>query len=77
MKEALDQLRGQLNGERIDFGELVILGARHKLRRLRSESEEATSLRRDLADRIRTRGDLGMDVEAADEVKRTGWARPL
>jgi hypothetical protein len=44
VQEALDQLRAKLNGERIDFAELVILGARAKTRRL---PDDAISTRDD------------------------------
>jgi len=76
VKEALDALRAELGSERIDMGELVVLGAHEKSRRLRGNSEQAATLRRRLADRIRRREDLGLDVGAADEVKRAGWIHP-
>lgn len=77
VKEALDALREEMDGDRVDLGELVVLGAREKSRRLRLDSKQAVSLRHELAEKIRRREDLGVDVEAADEVRRTGWARPL
>lgn len=77
VKEALDKLRAELNGERLDLAELVIMGAREKTGRLRVDSEHAMRLRKELADKIRRGDDLGMDIEAADEVKRIGWARPI
>jgi hypothetical protein len=75
VQAALDELRGEL-GEtgRIDFGELVILGADHKVAQLRAAREDIASRRGRLADRIRRR-DLPVDRTAADEVRRTGWAR--
>ncbi len=73
MQEALDELRRELNAERIDFGELVTLGAREKASRLRAERN--AEHRRRLADEIRT-GQLAnlIDPEAADLVRRRGWA---
>ena len=77
VKHALDALRTELNSDRVDLTELVLLGAESKLERLRLGSEESLRLRRDLADRIRRREDLGVDLQAADEVKRVGWAGGL
>lgn len=74
MREALDELRSKLDeGERIDFAELVELGARVKARRIRSEDAATSAARKRLADMIRTRS-LAMHVEvaAADEVKHLG-----
>ena len=75
MQAALDELRGELRGDRVELSELVILGAREKVAQLRAEREGTGARRRELADRIRRR-DLPADVKAADEVRRTGWARP-
>lgn len=59
----------------VDIVELVILGAREKLARLRAEEQQTKELRRQLAERIRA-GDIPVDVSAADEVRRSGWVRP-
>lgn len=72
MKAALDELRAELGDERVPLPELVILGAEAKLAQLRSERESVQDKRRWLADRVRA-GDLEIDVEAADKVRRTGW----
>jgi len=63
-----------LGRDRIDLGELVIIGAYVKLAELRAEQDEVARRRRRLADRIR-RGDSPVDREAAEEVRATGWAR--
>jgi hypothetical protein len=71
VQEALDDLRSRLNGERIDYAELVILGARAKARRLPDggDTEKARQARKELAEWIRN-GNPGMvDIAAADEVK--------
>jgi hypothetical protein len=75
VQEALDDLREELNGERIDFGELVVLGAREKASRIRAERERTTELRWRLADEIRN-GELKdlIDPEAAEYVRHHGWA---
>lgn len=70
--DALDELRAKLNGERIDFAELVILGARAKARRLPDQAHEAREARERLADWILTGSGPALDVAAADEVKRVG-----
>ncbi len=72
MRAALDELRGELGDSRVDLGELVILGAQAKLATVRAES--GAERRRALAQRIR-RHDLPADIAAADEVRRSGWAR--
>ena len=74
MKAALDELRGELGDGRIEFGELVILGARQKAAELRAERDDTASRRRQLASRIRRR-DVPVDPAAADDVRRAGWAR--
>src|SRR4051794_36497881 len=74
VRAALDELRGELGGERIEFSELLILGAQEKLARVRAEREGIASRRGRLAERIRRR-ELPLDPAAADEVRRSGWAR--
>jgi hypothetical protein len=74
VQAALDQLRSKLGeGKRIDFAELVTLGAEVKARRLADEDEAGEAARKDLAEMVRG-GSLPfqVDVEAADEVKRLG-----
>jgi hypothetical protein len=75
VKAALDELRDELGDARIEFGELVILGAHQKVAQLRAERDDTASKRRQLASRIRRR-DVPVDRAAADEVRRAGWARP-
>jgi len=75
VEAALDELREALGEDRVEMGELVILGAQEKLSRVRAEQQDTAVLRRRLADRIRRR-DIPGDRTAADEVRRAGWARP-
>jgi hypothetical protein len=75
VKAALDELREELGDARIEFGELVILGARQKTAQLRAQRDDTASRRRQLAARIRRR-EVPVDRAAADEVRRSGWARP-
>lgn len=74
VKAALDELREELGTDRIPLAELIILGANEKLTRLRNARSDAVRLRRRLAERIRTR-DIPVDRAAAEEVRRSGWAR--
>lgn len=73
VQAALDDLRAKLGaGERIDFAELVTLGAEVKVRRLSARDEEAIDAREEIAEWIRTGNGPKVDIEAADEVKRLG-----
>lgn len=69
--EALDELRAELREDRIDFAELLILGAQAKAQLLRRESGAAREARQWLAREIRE-GTSPVDLEAAEEVKRLG-----
>lgn len=72
MQEALDELRAKLGmGEKIDFAELVTLGAQVKARKLGADDADARAARTRLAEMIRTRS-IPIDVAAADEVKHLG-----
>jgi hypothetical protein len=75
VQAALDELRKELGDDRVEMGELPILGAQEKLARVRAERDDTAALRHRLADRIRRR-DIPADLAAADEVRPGGWARP-
>jgi len=74
VQAALEGLRAHLGeGQRIDFAELVMLGAEVKVRRIATEDAAAATARRRLAKMIRVGSfPYVVDVEAADEVKRLG-----
>lgn len=72
VQEALDELRARLNGDQIDFAELVILGARAKVRRLPDENEQTRQALKDVAKWIRDGDGPKPDIAAAEEVKRLG-----
>ncbi|MEX2196441.1 MAG: hypothetical protein WD844_14245 [Thermoleophilaceae bacterium] len=74
VQAALDELREEMGADRLELSELVVLGAREKLSRIRTERMQVTGLRRRLADRVRA-GEVPGDVAAADRVRRSGWAR--
>lgn len=60
--------------DRVELGELVVLGAGMKLAAIRAERDGHAATRRHLAERVRSRA-VGADVPAADEVRSGGWAR--
>lgn len=74
VQAALDELRGELASNQVELGELVILGAREKLARLRRDQASRAILRKRLAERIRAR-DVPAEPAAAEEVRTTGWTR--
>jgi hypothetical protein len=69
VEEALAELRAALGSERIDFAELVVVGARAKTRELRGDGVAGRRARSRLAESVRAQL-LPIDVEAADAVKR-------
>ena len=74
VEAALNELRRELGSDRVELGELVILGAGSKLAALRAQHDAGAAARRRIADRIRAREPLA-DRDAAAEVRREGWAR--
>jgi hypothetical protein len=74
VQAALDKLRSRLGeAERIDFAELVRLGAEAKARQLAVDDDAAAKAGKELADEIRSGSfRYSVDVEAADEVKHLG-----
>ncbi len=71
LKEILDRLREETGSVRLDWGELVLLGAREKLNQLRTKRAENDRILEEAAEMIR-RGEGRGDVAAADEAKRKG-----
>jgi hypothetical protein len=69
VREALDDLRARLAGQRVDFAELVVLGAGVKVRQLPDDAAAAREAAGRLAALVRGRT-IPVDVEAAEEVKR-------
>jgi hypothetical protein len=74
VQAALHELRQELGDDRVELGELVVLGAGVKLEAIRSGRVDEAAKRRRLADRVRSRA-TAADVAAADEVRSSGWAR--
>jgi len=71
VRQALDRLRARLDGQRIDYAELVVLGARLKARQLPDDAHASRLAARRLAGMVRQRS-IPVDVHAADEVKHLG-----
>lgn len=74
VQAALDELRLELGTDRVELGELVVLGAHVKLQNLRASRDHQAERRTRLADRVRTRR-VGADLSAAKAVRASGWAR--
>ncbi|MGH3560304.1 MAG: hypothetical protein ACRDTN_00420 [Mycobacterium sp.] len=74
VQAALDELRRELGTDRVELGELVVLGAAAKLASIRAERDSDARLRRRLADRVRSRS-LPVDVDAAELARQSGWVR--
>jgi hypothetical protein len=72
VQEALDRLRAQLGSQKVDFAELVVLGAEEKERRLRRDSDAAREARERLARDILEGAHDPEEVRLADEVKYLG-----
>ncbi len=72
VREALDELRSLQGGERVEFADLVIRGAKDKVRELRAESGSARRAREEIAEWIRSGEGPAVEVAAAEEVKRLG-----
>lgn len=69
VEEALRELRKALGSDRVNFAELVVLGARAKTRELKGDGVAGRRARSRLAENVRSRS-IPIQVEAADEVKR-------
>ena len=73
VQEALDALRGVTGNDRVDLGELVVLGAREKLARIRAEADRPQRASDELAEWVLT-GTVPGDPHAADAA-RSSWVR--
>ncbi|HEU4739135.1 MAG TPA: hypothetical protein VFS54_08660 [Solirubrobacterales bacterium] len=73
VKEVLDELRRVQGGEKVELPDLVIRGAKDKIRELRTPGSEATrQAGREIAEWIRSPDRPRPDLEAAEEVKYLG-----
>ena len=74
VQAALDELRRELGTDRVELGELVVLGAEAKVAALRAATE-ATTRAAPPWPIAYAPGDVGVDRAAADEVRAKGWVR--
>jgi hypothetical protein len=72
VKAALDELRRLQGGEKVEFADLVIRGAKDKVRELEAKGESLRRAAQDVADWIRTGEGPKVDIEATEEVKHLG-----
>ena len=73
VREALDELRRALGKDRVELPELVIRGARDKVRELRVQGDEARKARMRLGSAIRAEAGVdAAEVAAAEDAKRVG-----
>jgi hypothetical protein len=72
VKAALDELRRLQGGRKIELPDLVIRGARDKIRELKAEGEPAREARQAIADWLVSGSGPEVDVAAAEEVKHLG-----
>jgi hypothetical protein len=73
--EALAELRAQPGGADVSISDLVVVGARAVAAEKRAQRDADDAVLAALADRIRAGGPSLVDPVAADEVRRSGWAR--
>jgi hypothetical protein len=72
VKAALDELRRLQGGEKVDFADLVVRGAKDKVRELEAEDEETRQAIQDMVEWIRIGNGPKVDLEAAKAVKYHG-----
>jgi hypothetical protein len=73
--EALEQLRAEVGPENFTLSELVVLGAQRKIFEHTIRAEAKRKRRALVAEKILTRTLPKLDLAAAEEVRRRGWAR--
>lgn len=75
VERALRPLRTLLHNRRIDFKELVILGAQEKAARLERENGDVEQSRRELVEEfLAMRDGDGVDAKVALAIHERGWA---
>lgn len=72
VKQVLDELRQLQGGEKVELPDLVIRGAKDKIRELEAEGEPAREASREIAEWIRAGSGPKVDLEAAEAVKHVG-----
>lgn len=72
VQEALDELRRELGEDRVELPDLVIRGARERIRELRLGSRSAQAARNRLAREIRAGAGGEDEARLAEEAKQIG-----
>jgi hypothetical protein len=72
VKKVLDELRHLQGGEKVELPDLVIRGARDKIRELKAENDSVREAREAIADWLLNGTGPAVDITAADEVKHLG-----
>ena len=75
--EALAALRAAVGPKGFTLAELVVLGAQRRLFEVELDRRRRQRVLDELAERIEQGVPLEIDIDAVDEVRRTGWSRPL
>ena len=73
--DALAELRAEPGGADVSISELVVIGARTLAAEKRARRRATSDALAMLAERVRAGGPALGDPDAAEEVRRTGWAR--
>ncbi len=73
---ALADLRDKVGEDGFTLAELVVLGAQRKLFEAELAEVAGARSRARLAQMVRA-GTVPVDIEAADEVRRSGWVRTV
>jgi hypothetical protein len=75
VERALRRLRQLRPGQRIDFKELVMIGAREKATQLEAEADKARKGRAPIDEFLALRADEGLEPEAGLSLHESGWVR--
>ncbi|MCP9488891.1 MAG: hypothetical protein MSC31_03345 [Solirubrobacteraceae bacterium MAG38_C4-C5] len=75
VEEALRRLRALRPGQRIDFQELVALGAERKAQQLECEGDEGERRRALIEQFLDLRADADVDATAGLDIHESGWNR--
>jgi hypothetical protein len=73
VERALRRLRQLRPGQRIDFKELVVLGAREKATQLEAEAHHADGGRAPIEEFLALRADERLEPEAGLALHESGW----
>lgn len=75
VERALRRLRALRPGQRIDFAELVVLGAERKAQQLEREGDEGAQRRALIEQFLGLRSGEDVDAHAGLDVHESGWTR--